>query len=218
MIRTIASALALALLLGLRASAQGTPDSQPKDPKEEGAKEEGAKEEGSKEKADDAGDPAALKALQDGAELSNKKKYTFKGGLDVEVAGSPMFAVELNGEHAGKWTHFKTEAMGRQMEIFTDGETTLTLDPNSGEWKKQVAGEAGGGGGGGGGRGRGRGGFGGMGMDQVVKLVKSAKFDGEAKVTAKRKSARTSAAWSGPRRTAMRSASSWAAGGWAAAK
>ncbi|KAF0245673.1 MAG: hypothetical protein FD180_1393 [Planctomycetota bacterium] len=181
MIRTIGSAVALALLLTIQAFAQGTPDSQPKDPKEEG----GAKEEGAKEEAEDPGDPAALKALQDGVDISTKKKYTLKGGLDVEVAGASMFAIELQGEHAGKWTHFKTEVMGNAVEIYTDGETTLSLNAQTGAWEKQTAGAGGGGGGGGGGRGGrgGRGGFrGGLGMDQVAKAVKTAKFDGEAKV------------------------------------
>ncbi len=163
---TIGTVLFAALLAAPRLYAQGEPDAPPTEPTEP------AKE--------DPGDPEALKALQAGAEFSMKKKFTFKGSLDVEVAGSSMFAVEMKGEHAGKWTHMATEAMGRSMEAYTDGETTLTLDSETGEWKKQGAG--GQGGGGRGGRG-GRGGMrGGLSMDQVVKAVKSAKFDGEAKV------------------------------------
>ncbi len=176
MIRTIGSALAFAMLLALQVPAQDAPDTQPKDPADEGAKE-----------AEAPGDPAALKALQDGAAYSAKKNYTLKGGLDVEVSGASMFAIELKGEHAGKWTHFATEVMGNAIEIYTDGEVTLSLDAQTGEWKKQTPGAGGAGGGGGGGRGgrggRGGGGFrGGLGMDQVVQVVKSAKFDGEAKV------------------------------------
>lgn len=170
--RTIGTVLFAALLAAPRLYAQGEPESQPTEP----AKEEGTKEEKPKE---DPGDPEALKALQAGSEFSMKKKFTFKGSLDVEVAGSSMFAIEMKGEHAGKWTHVATEAMGRAMEAYTDGETTLTLDSETGEWRVQGAGGQGGGRGGRGGRGGMRGG---LNMDQIVKVVKSAKFDGEAKV------------------------------------
>lgn len=171
MIRTMLSTFALVFALSLVARAEEAPPAEPK--KDEGTKEEPKKDEGTQEEKIPEGDPKALKALQDGVNVSVKKKYTLRGTMEVESNGSPFMTIELNGEHAGKYTHYKTEIMGRPMEVFTDGESTVSLDPQSGEWQLQSLP----------GGGKGRGGMrGGLSMDQVVQTVKSAKFDGEKKV------------------------------------
>ncbi|MCC6740007.1 MAG: hypothetical protein IT452_13245 [Planctomycetia bacterium] len=159
--RTIMKGL-LALTLALPLAAQEPANPPPADPPKT--------EEGEKPK-EDAGDPEALKAIREGAELSMKKKFTFKASMDVEVAGAPMMAMEMKGEHAGGWTHMATEVMGNAIEVYSDGKRTVGKDPRTGEWRRQDQG--------GGGR---RGLRGGLGMDQIVKVVTSAKFDGEAKV------------------------------------
>lgn len=152
MTRTIASTVALVFALSLVGAAQEPPKPETKDPKKS-----------------TSADPQALKAVQEGVAKSMKKKYTFKGSMDVEVGGSPMMAIQLNGEHAGKWMHVKTEIMGNPVEAYSDGTMTIAKDARSGKWQKQE-GDAG------------SGVRGGLGMDQVSKAVKSARFDGEAKV------------------------------------
>jgi hypothetical protein len=161
-------ALALAAATALPAAAQGAePKEPPPEEQKDSPKEEG-KDEGKEEKDYSGwGDP--MKALEDGLKLSQEKKYTFTGGFDVEVAGSPMFALEFTGEHADKWTHFTGEMMGNKIDTYTDGTVTIALDPRSGDWRKQD----------------GAGARGAVGMDQIAKAVKSGKWDGEAKVGSK---------------------------------
>jgi hypothetical protein len=157
--RTIASTLSLVFALALGLAAQEPTNPEPKDP---------PKKDGEQPKKSTKADPEALKAVQKGVEMSMKKKYTFKGTMDVEVGGSPMMSIKLDGEHAGDWTHVKTEIMGNAVEGYSDGKVAISKDPKTGEWKKQDSG--------------GPGVRGGLGMEQISKAVKSARFDGEAKV------------------------------------
>ncbi|MCE9583152.1 MAG: hypothetical protein K8T20_11730 [Planctomycetes bacterium] len=150
--RMMASGMALVFALSLGVAAQEPPKPETKDPKKS-----------------TAADPEALKAVQKGVAQSMKKKYNFKGAMDVEVGGSPMMSIQMTGEHAGKWMHVKTEIMGNPVEAYSDGTTSISKDPRSGEWKKQDGAA-------------GSGVRGGLGMEQVAKAVKSARFDGEAKV------------------------------------
>ncbi|MBI2919500.1 MAG: hypothetical protein HYY18_00280 [Planctomycetes bacterium] len=123
--------------------------------------EDSPKEEGkTDEQLGDAKEAAAA-----GVAKAQDRSHTFTGMIDVEVGGSPMMNSEMTGTHVKPYTRIAMDMMGRSMEIWSDGTTSVSKN-QEGQWQK------------GGGRGRG----GSMKMEDIAKAIKSAKWDGEAKV------------------------------------
>ena len=142
------------LMTAVLAAALWAPVSAEDPPKEEGKTDE---------QLGDAKEAAAAAVAK-----AQERNHTFTGMIDVEVGGSPMMSSEMTGTHVKPYTRIAMDMMGRSMEMWSDGTTSVSKN-QEGVWEK------------GGGRGRG----GNMKMEDIAKAIKSAKWDGEAKVGSK---------------------------------
>lgn len=142
------------LMTAVLAAALWAPVSAEDPPKEEG------KTDG---QAGDAKEAAAAAVAK-----TQERNHSFTGMIDVEVGGSPMMASEMTGTHVKPYTRISMDMMGRSMEMWSDGTTSVSKN-QEGVWQK------------GGGRGRG----GNLRVEDIAKAIKSAKWDGEAKVGSK---------------------------------
>lgn len=78
----------------------------------------------------------AKKAIAGGVSMLEDRSFDFSAKLDMELNGSPVLNTEVKGAHKKPYTKMAMEVMGQQMEIYTDGKTSLQKNPQSGEWEK----------------------------------------------------------------------------------
>lgn len=76
-------------------------------------------------------------AIVDAAEKMTELSHKFTGQLDVEVGGNPMFNTEMKGVHKSPYTKMTMDMMGQEMEMYTDGKSSVGKNPQTGEWQKQ---------------------------------------------------------------------------------